>query len=76
MAIRNVHIKSLILALARINMETEFIDMGYSEMHGLIIVPAANPPKPIDENSLSPEEPPKNTDVKIDPNASLDDLLG
>jgi hypothetical protein len=77
MAIRNVHIKTLMFFLSRINLEAEYVDLGYNPQHGLIIIPSANPPKPT--NNVAPPEADDNkiTEIKLDdPNTKLDDLLG
>lgn len=69
MAIRRIHIKSLMYALAQLQFESEYIDMGYHPDKGLILVPS----------NFKPEENPKEelkTEIKINPKTNFDDLLG
>lgn len=75
MAIRRISIKHLIYALSKIGLESDYVDMGYNPEHGLILVPSELelPDKREEEQSPKPEI---KTDIKIDPNTSLDDLLG
>jgi hypothetical protein len=76
MAIRRLHVKTLLFYLAQLNLKTEFVDMGYDPAHGLIIAPSNFVP-PVEPTSNGYEEPPEEkTDIKINPNASIDDLLG